>query len=87
MNDARFSIIQVRDLTGDGLVTKRRIQNGIGEFPIDCPIEDACVIVHYRLVPFQSRVDEAELEADYLIDRARIYILIVIYIYVLGLIY
>ena len=43
--------MQVRDLTGDGLVTKRRVQDGVGEFPIDCPIEDACVTVHYRSAP------------------------------------
>lgn len=55
--------IQVRDLTGDGLVTKRRIQDGIGEFPVDCPIEDANVKVHYRLVPFRPQVDDPESDA------------------------
>ena len=39
---------QVRDLTGDGHVMKRRIRDGIGEFPIDCPIEDSSVWVHYK---------------------------------------
>lgn len=43
--------VQVRDLTGDGHVTKRRVRDGVGEFPVDCPIEDACVKVHYRSDP------------------------------------
>lgn len=40
--------VQVRDMTGDGSVIKRRIKDGRGEFPVDCPIEDSSVRVHYR---------------------------------------
>ncbi|CAK0786960.1 hypothetical protein CVIRNUC_010174 [Coccomyxa viridis] len=40
-------MIQVRDLTGTGEVTKRRIKEGVGEFPVDCPLEDCAVRVHY----------------------------------------
>lgn len=40
--------VQVRDMTGDGSVVKRRIRDGQGEFPVDCPIEDSSVRVHYR---------------------------------------
>ena len=39
--------LQVRDLTGTGEVTKRRIKEGVGEFPVDCPLEDCAVRVHY----------------------------------------
>ncbi len=39
--------VQVRDLTGTGEITKRRIKEGVGEFPIDCPLEDCAVRVHY----------------------------------------
>ncbi len=39
--------MQVRDLTGTGEVTKRRIKEGVGEFPVDCPLEDCAVRVHY----------------------------------------
>ena len=39
--------IQVRDLTGTGEITKRRIKEGVGEFPVDCPLEDCAVRVHY----------------------------------------
>ena len=37
----------MRDLTGTGEVTKRRIKEGVGEFPVDCPLEDCAVRVHY----------------------------------------
>ena len=42
-------LIQVRDMSGDGSVIKRRLRLGNGEFPVDCPIEDTTVRVHYRL--------------------------------------
>ena len=47
---------QVRDMTGDGSVVKRRIKDGRGEFPVDCPIEDSSVRVHYR---WMSRLPQA----------------------------
>ena len=40
--------LQVRDLTGTGEVTKRRVKDGVGEFPIDCPLEDNAVRAHYK---------------------------------------
>lgn len=39
--------MQVRDLIGQGEVTKRRVKDGRGEFPMDCPLEDNRVQVHY----------------------------------------
>ena len=38
----------MRDLTGTGEVMKRRIKEGVGEFPIDCPLEDNAVRVHFK---------------------------------------
>ena len=38
---------QVRDMTGRGEVTKRRVKEGVGEFPVDCPLEDCAVRVHF----------------------------------------
>ena len=38
---------QVRDMTGRGEVTKRRVVEGVGEFPVDCPLEDCAVRVHF----------------------------------------
>lgn len=35
-------------MTGDGAVTKRRLQEGQGEFPVDCPLHDTSVRLHYR---------------------------------------
>lgn len=34
-------------MTGNGEVTKRRVREGVGEFPVDCPLEDCAVRVHY----------------------------------------
>lgn len=39
---------QVRDMTGDGGVVKRIARKGEGEFPLDCPLEDSRVRLHYR---------------------------------------
>jgi hypothetical protein len=44
-----FELVQVRDLTGDGGVTKRRLRAGDGEFPMDCPLRDTTVTLHYRV--------------------------------------
>ncbi|MCO5576183.1 hypothetical protein L7F22_029991 [Adiantum nelumboides] len=41
-------IIQVRDLVGDGRVVKHRIRDGKGEFPMDCPLQDCVMRIHYK---------------------------------------
>lgn len=40
--------IQVRDVLGDGRLIKRRIRDGQGEFPMDCPLQDSQLHVHYK---------------------------------------
>lgn len=40
--------IQVRDVLGDGRLIKRRIHDGKGEFPMDCPLQDSQLRVHYK---------------------------------------
>ncbi|XP_061376352.1 peptidyl-prolyl cis-trans isomerase PASTICCINO1 [Gastrolobium bilobum] len=40
--------IQVRDMLGDGRLIKRRIRDGKGEFPMDCPLHDSLLRVHYK---------------------------------------
>lgn len=40
--------IQVRDMLGDGRLIKRRIVDGKGEFPMDCPLHDSLLRVHYK---------------------------------------
>ncbi|KAL0866477.1 hypothetical protein Bca101_045595 [Brassica carinata] len=40
--------IQVRDMLGDGRLIKRRIRDGRGEFPMDCPLQDSRLSIHYR---------------------------------------
>lgn len=61
-------IIQVRDLVGDGRVIKRRIQDGRGEFPMDCPLQDSVMRIHYKgflpdcenMVFYDSRRDHSD---------------------------
>lgn len=36
-------------MTGDSGVLKRRLQEGEGEFPVDCPLHDTTVRLHYRV--------------------------------------
>ncbi|KAL2610005.1 hypothetical protein R1flu_028578 [Riccia fluitans] len=43
-----LQIIQVRDVLGNGEVIKRRVKDGIGEFPVDCPIQDSTLRIHWR---------------------------------------
>lgn len=40
--------IQVRDVLGDGRLIKRRICDGQGEFPMDCPLQDSQLRIHYK---------------------------------------
>lgn len=39
---------QVRDMLGDGRLIKRRLRDGKGEFPMDCPLHDSLLRVHYK---------------------------------------
>lgn len=41
-------IVQVRDMVGDGRLIKRRIRDGKGEFPMDCPLQDSLLCIHYK---------------------------------------
>ncbi len=46
-------------MTGTGEVTKKRVKEGSGEFPIDCPLNDTAVTITYRARPVRLR-DEAQ---------------------------
>ncbi|KAL1370973.1 hypothetical protein HN51_001192 [Arachis hypogaea] len=50
--------IQVRDMLGDGRLIKRRIRDGKGDFPMDCPLHDSLLRVHYKgtIVNEENRV-------------------------------
>lgn len=39
---------QVRDMLGDGRLIKRRLRDGKGEFPMDCPLQDSLLRVHCK---------------------------------------
>jgi hypothetical protein len=68
-------LVQVRDLTGDGGATKRRLCEGEGAFPADCPLHDTTVRVHWRArrldpsappppMPLASQVEEGGGEGE-----------------------
>lgn len=57
---------QVRDVTGTGEVTKKRVTEGTGEFPIDCPLNDTTVRAHYRV-----RVTKAGTPGPWLFDTRK----------------
>ncbi|XP_016491520.2 peptidyl-prolyl cis-trans isomerase PASTICCINO1-like isoform X1 [Nicotiana tabacum] len=44
----RVLLTQVRDVLGDGRLIKCRIRDGRGEFPMDCPLQDSLLRVHYK---------------------------------------
>lgn len=39
-------------MTGNGEVMKRRIKEGRGQFPMDCPMADSRLQIHYRYALF-----------------------------------
>jgi hypothetical protein len=51
-------LAQVRDLLGDGTTFKRRVKEGEGEFPADCPMHDCDIKCHYvaRTIPDRTVV-------------------------------
>ena len=52
---------QVRDMTGTGEVLKRRLKDGQGEFPVDCPLTDTTVRAHYRVRAVRGGVPQVGL--------------------------
>lgn len=51
--DVQFEVelvhfVQVRDMLGDGRLIKRRVLDGRGDFPMDCPLHDSLLRVHYK---------------------------------------
>ncbi|PSS32648.1 Peptidyl-prolyl cis-trans isomerase [Actinidia chinensis var. chinensis] len=60
-----FGKSEVRDMLGDGRLIKRRIRDGRGEFPMDCPLHDSLLRVHYKgmllseekLIFYDTKVD------------------------------
>lgn len=66
-------IIQVRDVLGDGRLIKRRTRDGRGEFPMDCPLQDSLLHVHYKgmllndkkTIFYDTRVDNSGLPLEF----------------------
>lgn len=44
-------------MTGDGAVMKKRLKQGTGDFPNDCPLHDTTVRIHYRVRPLSAAPD------------------------------
>ena len=42
-------------MTGNKEVMKRRLKEGRGQFPMDCPINDSRVKIHYRSVSTSTK--------------------------------
>lgn len=45
---------------GDGKVIKRRMTEGVGEFPVDCPMEDCHVKLSYKARPLSASKTQSE---------------------------
>jgi tetratricopeptide (TPR) repeat protein len=54
------SCVQVRDLYGDGSLLKRRLAEGEGTFPVDCPIMDCTVRVQAACRALRDAPEQAE---------------------------
>ena len=54
-----LGMTHVRDVFGDGVVVKRRLEEGVGDFPGDCPVRDCAA---------RARVAAAAASADPLAD-------------------
>ena len=77
------AMVQVRDLVGPesgsgnekagsgGRVTKKRVKEGRGEFPADCPLGDCAVRVHVRAVELVSGTEGEEVEGEVLWDTRK----------------
>ncbi|KAI3910440.1 hypothetical protein MKX01_034834 [Papaver californicum] len=76
--DVQFDVelvhfIQVRDMLGDGRLIKRRIRDGKGDFPMDCPLQDSLLRVHYKgmlldeqkTVFYNTRVDNGAQHVEF----------------------
>lgn len=53
MDEVHFEVelvhfVQVRDMLGDGRLIKRRVRDGKGDFPMDCPLHDSVLRIHYK---------------------------------------
>jgi FK506-binding protein 4/5 len=51
-------------MTGTGEVTKRRLKEGDGEFPIDCPLNDTTIRVHYRVRQLALRQQQQQSQSS-----------------------
>ena len=54
-----LGMTHVRDVFGDGAVVKRRVREGPGEFPADCPVRDCEVRVRWSARVFAADEEDA----------------------------
>lgn len=64
----------MRDLTGTGEVTKRRVREGTGEFPIDCPLEDNTVRVHFKTLHPTTNQVKIHSNSDQILNRLHFFV-------------
>ena len=61
-----LGMTHVRDVFGDGAVVKRRLEEGVGDFPGDCPVRDCAVRARRRRAAAAASLDDYQylLEGD-----------------------
>ena len=65
-----LGMTHVRDVFGDGVVVKRRLEEGVGDFPGDCPVRD-CAVTARVAVAAASISDDDDDDASSLDEHAR----------------
>jgi tetratricopeptide (TPR) repeat protein len=55
-----LGITHVRDVFGDGVVVKRRLEEGVGDFPGDCPVRDCAVTARVAVAAASISDDDDE---------------------------
>ena len=61
-----LGMTHIRDVMGDGEVTKRRLVQGKGQFPVDCPVHDALVRLRIHSIRIEGVEDPIFAEPDVL---------------------
>ena len=51
-------------MTGNGEVMKRRIREGTGQFPMDCPMADSRLQIHYRYALLSSIINSDDRQIE-----------------------
>ena len=59
-----LSMTHVRDVFGDGVVVKRRLEEGVGDFPGDCPVRDCAARARVAVAAVSAFAADAAASLD-----------------------